>query len=50
MKLEPNAIESGRDVLTLMLQTDSRGETGDVRDIIISRQDIDWEIGAQFET
>ena len=50
MKLEPNAIESGSDVLTLMLQTDSRGETGDVRDIIISRQDIDWEIGAQFET
>lgn len=33
------------EVLRLALQTDQRGQVGDVRDIVISRPAISWEIG-----
>lgn len=36
--LEPNIIEKGDDTLNLYIQTDSHGETADVRDIIIERK------------
>lgn len=43
--LEPNIIEKVDDLLTLYIQTDQHGEEADVRDIIIERKDIIWEIG-----
>ena len=43
--LEPLILEDNGDILTLELQTDEKGEEGDVRDILISRKDIQWVIG-----
>jgi len=43
--LEPIIIEESDDPLILKLQKDSEGEIGDVRDIILIRNDIKWEIG-----
>lgn len=49
--LEPNIMERNGedDVLTLYIQPDKRGETADVRDIIIERKDIVWEIGLSIK-
>lgn len=47
--LEPNIIEKGDDTLNLYIQTDSHGETADVRDIIIERKNIVWEIGLSIK-
>ena len=47
--LEPNIIEIGEDILNLYIQTDQRGEDADVRDIIIERKDITWEIGLSIK-
>ncbi len=44
-ELEPLVVEDGTDMLTLSIQTDSKGEEGDVRDILIVRRNIHWEIG-----
>lgn len=44
-ELEPLIVEDGADMLTLSIQTDSKGEDGDVRDILIVRRNIHWEIG-----
>ena len=45
ISLEPKIVEDGTDMLELSLQEDSRGESGDVRDILVVRKPIDWEIG-----
>lgn len=47
--LEPNIVEESSDVLNLYIQTDQNGEEADVRDIIISRKDIVWEIGLSIK-
>lgn len=47
--LEPNIIEEGQDILSLYIQTDQHGEEADVRDIIIERKDITWEIGLSIK-
>ena len=47
--LEPNIIEDSSDVLNLYIQTDKHGEEADVRDIIITRKDIVWEIGLSIK-
>lgn len=47
--LEPNIIEEGDDVLKLYIQSDEHGEVADVRDIIIQRKDIVWEIGLSIK-
>lgn len=47
--LEPNIIENTPDILSLYIQTDHRGEEADVRDIIIERKDIVWEIGLSIK-
>ena len=44
LEYEPRLSE-GSDVVSLRLQDDDAGEAGDVRDIVISRSDINWEIG-----
>ena len=46
---EPLIIEPTDDVLTLEIQDDGRGEVGDVRDIVVTREDIEWEIGLSLK-
>ena len=43
--LEPLILEDGNDELTLKIQTDHEGVIGDVRDILIIRRGIHWEVG-----
>ena len=47
--MEPNIVEVCDDVLNLYIQTDQQGEEADVRDIIIQRKDIRWEIGLSLK-
>jgi hypothetical protein len=47
--LEPLMIEKLPDVLKLAIQKDVKGETGDVRDLIVKRTDIGWEIGLSMK-
>lgn len=47
--LEPNIVEQGSDILNLYIQKDEQGEEADVRDIIIQRKDIIWEIGLSIK-
>ena len=47
--LEPRIIEDGSDEIELFIQTDQRGEEGDVRDILIVRRKIAWEIGLSLK-
>ena len=47
--MEPNIIEPGNDILNLYIQNDRHGEVADVRDIIIERKDIIWEIGLSIK-
>ncbi|MCQ2342255.1 MAG: HaeIII family restriction endonuclease [Paludibacteraceae bacterium] len=47
--LEPNIVEEDNDTLNLYIQTDQHGENADVRDIIIERKDIIWEIGLSLK-
>lgn len=43
--MEPLIIEDDGDCLELFIQPDSKGIDGDVRDIVIRRKSIKWEIG-----
>ena len=47
--MEPMILESSTDILTLKIQTDNEGKEGDVRDIVISRSDVQWEIGLSIK-
>ena len=47
--LEPNIVEPCEDMLKLYIQTDKYGEVADVRDIIIERKNILWEIGLSIK-
>ena len=47
--MEPMILEKSSDVLDLMIQTDNEGKEGDVRDILISRKDVKWEIGLSLK-
>ena len=47
--LEPNIVEKTSDILRLYIQTDKKGVEADVRDIIIERKDIIWEIGLSIK-
>lgn len=47
--MEPLIIEDGDDQLDLKIQKDSGGEAGDVRDILIIRRNIAWEIGLSIK-
>jgi len=47
--MEPMIIEDCEDILTLKIQTDNEGKEGDVRDILISRSDVCWEIGLSIK-
>ncbi len=47
VKIEPGLVtqKNERDVLSIMLQSDQRGEEGDVRDVVFHRVTPSWEIG-----
>ncbi len=47
--LEPNMTEPGEDILSLYIQTDRQGTEADVRDIIVERKDIVWQIGLSIK-
>jgi hypothetical protein len=47
--MEPNIIAKGQDNVVLYIQNDQHGEIADVRDIIIERKDIVWEIGLSIK-
>lgn len=47
--MEPMIIEDCEDILTLKIQTDNEGKEGDVRDVLISRSDVCWEIGLSIK-
>lgn len=47
--MEPNIIEVEDDILSLYIQNDQHGEEADVRDIILERKGIVWEIGLSIK-
>lgn len=47
--MEPMIIENDEDALELYIQPDTKGEAGDVRDIIIVRKNVKWEIGLSIK-
>lgn len=49
LELEPRMVENDDDELTLEFQKDEAGKEGDVRDIVIKRNDIEWEIGLSIK-
>lgn len=48
-KLEPRILETAEDSVELLIQPDKAGEEGDVRDILIIRSAIEWEIGLSMK-
>lgn len=48
-ELEPLLLENDNNCVTLQIQKDERGIEGDVRDILISRSNIKWEIGLSLK-
>lgn len=47
--MEPMIVENCDDILSLKIQTDNEGKEGDVRDIVIARKDVKWEIGLSLK-
>lgn len=47
--LEPLILENNDDELELLIQPDEKGKQGDVRDILIVRNSIKWEIGLSIK-
>lgn len=47
--MEPMIIENSDDILSLKIQTDNEGKEGDVRDIVVARKDVKWEIGLSLK-
>lgn len=48
-QMEPRILENGTDCLELLIQKDQHGEEGDVRDVLIIRRNISWEIGLSLK-
>lgn len=49
LKLEPRMEEDDGDTLFLEFQKDEAGESGDVRDLLIRRDIIEWEVGLSIK-
>lgn len=49
LELEPRLLEKDDDEVTLEFQKDGAGVQGDVRDIVIRRKEIAWEIGLSIK-
>ena len=48
-ELEPLILDDGDDELELKIQSDDKGKEGDVRDVLIIRRGIEWEIGLSIK-
>ncbi|MCL2628149.1 MAG: HaeIII family restriction endonuclease [Oscillospiraceae bacterium] len=48
-EIEPLILENNGDILTLKIQADDAGKSGDVRDLLIIRCGIEWEIGLSLK-
>lgn len=51
-ELEPTILEpttTATDIVILYIQSNIKGATGDVRDVILQKQDIKWEIGLSLK-
>jgi DNA-cytosine methyltransferase len=49
IELEPRMTEIDNAELTLEFQKDGEGIKGDVRDIVVKRKDIEWEVGLSIK-
>lgn len=49
LELEPRMEEDDGDTLLLEFQKDEAGESGDVRDIVIRRDGVEWEVGLSIK-
>ncbi len=49
LELEPNMTENDGDALRIEFQKDNTGTRGDVRDIVIRRDSIEWEVGLSIK-
>ena len=49
IEMEPKIIEDGNDKLTISLQPDDIAKGGDIRDVLIIRRSIEWEIGVSVK-
>lgn len=49
LKMEPRIIEDGIDPLELLIQADNVAKSGDIRDVLVIRRDITWEIGVSVK-
>lgn len=49
IEMEPRIVEDGSDTLTVTLQPDTVATGGDVRDVLIIRRSITWEIGVSVK-
>lgn len=49
LNLEPTILEKDDYEVILKLQKDTEGQLGDVRDIVITRKNINWEIGLSIK-
>lgn len=47
--MEPKIIEDGSDTITVSLQPDNVAKLGDVRDVLIIRRSIKWEVGVSVK-
>lgn len=45
LQLEPRILDDGTDPLEVSIQPDNVAKDGDVRDVLLIRRDISWEIG-----
>jgi hypothetical protein len=45
IKLYEPLLESGKGTLNIYMQADREGQLGDVRDIVLARENLDWEVG-----
>ena len=49
LELEPRLVEDDKDELILEAKKDNAGTSGDVRDIVIKRDKINWEVGLSIK-
>lgn len=49
LEMEPRMEENDDDTLFLEIQKDRIGESGDVRDIVIRRDGVEWEVGLSIK-
>jgi hypothetical protein len=49
IKMEPKIVEDGDDAITVSIQSDDVAKLGDIRDVLIIRRDIKWQIGVSVK-